>query len=76
MASAAWALSRTIQSAVEDLGEAGCAGQEDRGVDGGEAFGDLPDGVEGGVVAADVDGGQALAVRTKPSLRASPFQRR
>ncbi|WP_176986187.1 hypothetical protein [Streptomyces sp. 2231.1] len=42
---------------VED-GQAGRAGEEDGGVDRGVPRGDLPDQVQGGVVAADVDAGQ------------------
>lgn len=44
---------------VEEDGEAGCAREEDGGVHGAEPFGDLLDQVERGVVATDVDGGQA-----------------
>jgi hypothetical protein len=57
---------RTVQHervAVEEHGETGRAGEQDGGVHRGEAIGDLPDRVEGGVVAADVDRRQALAVQ-------------
>jgi hypothetical protein len=49
------------QSAAEEHGEAGGSGEEDGGVHRGEAFRDLLDGVERGVVAADVDAGQSLS---------------
>ena len=49
------------RSAVEEHGEAGCSGEQEGGVDRGEAVGGLPDRVERGVVAADVDRRQALA---------------
>lgn len=55
-ASAAWVLSR-VSRAPSNRG-AGGAGEEDGGVHGGEAVGDLLDQGQRGVVAADVDGGQ------------------